>query len=57
MPITWSSKYQEIVSISTTEAEYKSLTNGAKEAVYLQRLLLEIQAIQQQPTTLSSSDN
>lgn len=42
-PITWSSKRQPTVSRSTTEAEYKALSEGAQEGVYLKRLLDELQ--------------
>jgi hypothetical protein len=45
--VTWSSKHQAIVSLSTTKAEYRSLADGAKEAVFLKRLLQELQI----PTT------
>lgn len=40
--ISWSSKRQDIVTLSTTEAEYVSLTHAAKEAIWLQNLLNEI---------------
>jgi hypothetical protein len=40
--VTWASKRQPTVSMSTTEAEYRSLSDGAKEAVYLKRLLQEL---------------
>ena len=42
-PITWQSKRQPTVSRSSTEAEYKALSDGAQEAVYLRRLLDELQ--------------
>lgn len=45
-PIAWSSKQQPTISDSTTEAEYKALLEGAKEAVYIRRLLLELQAFE-----------
>lgn len=41
-PISWSSKLQSTISKSTTEAEYKALSECAKEAVHLRRLLLEL---------------
>lgn len=41
-PISWSSKRQLTVSRSSTESEYKSLSNGAQESVHLSRLLNEL---------------
>jgi hypothetical protein len=40
--ISWQSKRQHNVSLSSTEAEYKSLKLGAQEAIWLWRLLLEV---------------
>lgn len=41
-PVSWSSKQQPTVSDNTTEAEYKALSEGAKEVVYIRCLLLEL---------------
>ncbi|THG94602.1 hypothetical protein EW026_g6901 [Hermanssonia centrifuga] len=40
--ISWSSKRQDIVCLSTTEAEYIALTHAAKEAIWLYHLLDEV---------------
>ncbi|KAJ3475523.1 hypothetical protein NLI96_g11784 [Meripilus lineatus] len=40
--ISWSSKRQDIVTLSTTEAEYVALTHAAKEAIWLKNLLGEL---------------
>ena len=37
--VSWSSKRQEIVSLSTTESEYVAATHGMKEALWLRSLL------------------
>ena len=37
--IAWSSKLQPTVSLSSTEAEYRVLTDTAKDVIYFQRLL------------------
>ncbi len=37
--ISWSSKRQDIVCLSTTEAEYMAHTHTAKEAIWLHHLL------------------
>ena len=40
--ISWSSKLQPTVALSTCEAEYIGQTNATKEAIWLRRLLNEI---------------
>ena len=39
--ITWQSKRQHCVALSTTEAEYVSATLGAKEIIWLKKLLID----------------
>ena len=46
-PITWSSKRQTTVALLTTESEYISLTQAAKEALWLRLLLTKLQQINQ----------
>jgi hypothetical protein len=40
--ITWSTRKQQSVATSTTEAEYMGLCNAAKEAVWLRNLLMSL---------------
>ena len=40
--VSWSSKKQEIVSLSTTESEYVAATHGMKEGLWLRSLLAKI---------------
>ena len=37
--ISWSSRKQELVTLSTVEAEYVAATHAAKEAIWLRRLI------------------
>jgi histone deacetylase 1/2 len=41
--ISWKSRKQATVSLSSTEAEYKVLSNSCKEGVWLRRLLAKLQ--------------
>jgi hypothetical protein len=41
-PVSWSSKKQATVALSSTEAEYMALTQATKEAIWLRFLLSEI---------------
>lgn len=50
--VSWSSKKQEIISLSTTEAEYVAMTHAAKEALWLRSLLSQLLGNLDQPTTL-----
>ena len=52
--VSWSSKKQELVTLSTTEAEYVAATHTAKEAIWLRRLLTELFESIDTPTTLFS---
>jgi len=40
--VLWSSKKQDIIVLSTTEAEYMATTHAAKEALWLQSMIGEI---------------
>jgi hypothetical protein len=40
--ISWSSKRQSVIALSSTEAEYISLANATREAIWLRNLLGEI---------------
>jgi len=41
-PISWKTRKQPTVALSSCEAEYISLTDGVKEALYLRRLLTSL---------------
>ncbi|RDB21868.1 Retrovirus-related Pol polyprotein from transposon TNT 1-94 [Hypsizygus marmoreus] len=52
--VSWSSKKQELVTLSTTEAEYVAAMHAAKEAMWLRRLIGELFRPLSEPTTLFS---
>jgi len=54
--VSWFSKHQEIVSLSTTESEYVAATHGMKEAIWLCSLLSEVFEPIKPPTTLFSDN-
>lgn len=51
-PISWESKKQSCIALSSTEAEYIAMCNATKEAVYLLRLLEEIGANEKYPVMI-----
>lgn len=40
--ITWESRKQQTVALSSTEAKYMALSSASKEAVYLKKCLFEL---------------
>jgi hypothetical protein len=51
--ISWSSRKQELVMLSTAEAEYVAMTHAAKEGIWLQWIINELfQLLLSEPTTL-----
>ena len=56
--MSWMSRKQSCVALSTAEAEYISLTHAAQEAVWLNRLLAELKGLKEPPKpALINEDN
>lgn len=51
-PVSWISRLQRTVSLSTTEAEYNALAETTKEVMWTRSLLEEINEKQEKPTTI-----
>lgn len=51
--VSWESRKQNAVALSSTEAEYMAMSNAAKEAIYLRRLLTEIEYSNGDPVLLN----
>ena len=51
-PISWFSKKQPIVTLSTPEAEYVALSTATTEAVWIRKLLLDFGVSRSQATTI-----
>jgi hypothetical protein len=54
--VSWSSKRQEIVSLSTTESEYVAATHATKEALWLRSFIGQIFEPLVEPITLFSDN-
>ena len=54
--VSWGSRKQELVTLSTAEAEYVAATHAAKEAIWLRRFIGEVFARNDEPTTLYSDN-
>ena len=49
-PISWASKRQKTVALSSTEAEYMALTLAAKETIWIRLLMTELGLMQDDAT-------
>lgn len=56
-PVSWSSKRQPTVSLSTTEAEYMAMTRGSQQALWMYNFLSEIDVPQQFPLVLRADNS
>ncbi|KAJ5283470.1 hypothetical protein N7505_001450 [Penicillium chrysogenum] len=55
--ISWQSKRQSVVALSTCEAEFLGQTQATKEAIWLRRLLNELNMSQGKSATIICGDN
>ncbi|KAI3646031.1 hypothetical protein MP228_008959 [Amoeboaphelidium protococcarum] len=55
-PVSWSSKLQNVVALSSCESEYIALANSAKEALWLRQLMKDINC-EQDDATVINEDN
>jgi transposase InsO family protein len=56
-PITWYSKKQSCIALSSTAAEYIALSKAVEEAIYLRTLLSELQWDQESATDIYQDNN
>jgi hypothetical protein len=54
--VSWCTKKQEIIALSTTEAEYVAIAHAAKEPLWLRTLIKELFGEFNGPTTLYSDN-
>jgi hypothetical protein len=55
--ITWGSKKQTTIALSSTEAEYVALSEAAREAMWLRQLYGELGWIQREPTLILADND
>lgn len=51
-PVSWESKKQPTVALSSTEAEYMAVTNAAKEICFLRNIMRELNLCSGEPVIL-----
>ena len=54
--ISWASKKQSVVALSSTEAEYIAASLASQEAVWLRSLLGDISFVQEEPTVIKEDN-
>ena len=56
-PVSWSSKHQQMVALSTMEAEYMAMMHHSQQALWMHNFLLEIGLEQSLPAILHVDNN
>lgn len=56
-PVSWKSRRQPTIALSSTEAEYMALTDASREAIWWRSLLKEITAMDASKSTVIHYDN
>ena len=54
--VSWASRKQRSVALSSTESEYMALSKASTDAIWLRRLLISLQCPQPNPTTIFSDN-
>ena len=54
--MSWLSKKQAVVALSTSEAEYVALSSAAQEAIWLKRLLIDLNVIHDCPIVIQEDN-
>ena len=54
--VSWSAKWQELISLSTTKSKYIAVTHAAKEALWLCSLISQLFGVVLPPTFLFSDN-
>lgn len=56
-PVSWKSRRQPTIALSSTEAEYMALTDAAREAIWWRSLMHELEVIELKEPTVLHYDN
>lgn len=56
-PVSWTSKRQETVALSTVEAEYMAFTRATQQAIWLTKFMDEIALTQPRPINIFADNN
>jgi len=56
-PVSWASKRQDSVALSSTKAEYMAATQATKEAIWLQHLLADLGHLQKEATVIHKDNH
>ncbi len=55
-PVSWSSKRQTVVALSTAEAEYIATSHAAQEAIWFRQFLRDLGFVQNSATIIQSDN-